>query len=208
MRMTAQAARVSMPGSAPDASPAVGSDLVARAARGEEDAWRILTEVYSRRVYAMIQARCQNPELSEEITQSVFCTLAMRLGGSGYTEQGKFEAWLFRIAMNRLRDEKRRSKRQATPTDPGVIGAIDPRRAEFAETSDSAGQLRERMREALETLSEADRTVIELRHHAGLEFKQISAILSQPVGTVLARHHRALKKLRPLLADFGGGDKP
>lgn len=205
--MTAQAARVPMPGSASDAPPVIEADLVARAARGDEDAWRGLTEVYARRVYAMIQARCQNPELSEEITQSVFCTLAARLGGSSYVEQGKFEAWLFRIAMNRLRDEMRRSKRHATPTDPGVISAIDPRRAEFAASSDSSKQLRERIRGALETLSNADRTVIELRHHAGLEFKQIAAILSQPIGTVLARHHRALKKLRPLLADLDGGDK-
>jgi RNA polymerase sigma-70 factor (ECF subfamily) len=46
------------------------------------------------------------------------------------------------------------------------------------------------------TLSESDREVIELRHHAGLSFKQIAELVNEPLGTLLARHHRALRKLK------------
>ena len=53
-----------------------------------------------------------------------------------------------------------------------------------------------RLRDALDTLSDADRQTIELRHHAALSFQQIADTLEEPLGTVLARHHRALKKLR------------
>ena len=48
-------------------------------------------------------------------------------------------------------------------------------------------------------LSETDREVIDLRHIAGMSFKQMSEHLGEPLGTLLARHHRALAKLRALL---------
>lgn len=207
--MSAQAARIAMtapdPGVAPGMGEVVDVDVVQRAAEGDEAAWRTLTEAYAGRVFAMVHARCHNPELAEEITQSVFCTLASRLGQAGYTERGKFEAWLFRITMNRLRDEMRRQRRQANPTDPGVLTLMDRRATDGEPPDDSGLHLRERLGQALDQLSEADRTVIELRHNAGLEFKQIAQILKQPIGTVLARHHRALRKLRPLLTDMQEG---
>ena len=55
------------------------------------------------------------------------------------------------------------------------------------------------LRAAMERLGDADREVVELRHHAGMGFKEIAALLGQPLGTVLARHHRALGKLREMM---------
>jgi RNA polymerase sigma-70 factor (ECF subfamily) len=52
-------------------------------------------------------------------------------------------------------------------------------------------------------LPDADREVVELRHHAGLTFAQMADMLSEPLGTLLARHHRALKKLKSILAGQG-----
>ena len=52
---------------------------------------------------------------------------------------------------------------------------------------------------AVKELNEADRQIIYLRHTAGLTFSQIAESLEQPLGTVLARGHRALKKLRKML---------
>jgi RNA polymerase sigma-70 factor (ECF subfamily) len=52
---------------------------------------------------------------------------------------------------------------------------------------------------AVEQLSESDREIVYLRHTAGLTFAQIAETLEQPIGTVLARGHRALAKLRKLL---------
>ena len=66
------------------------------------------------------------------------------------------------------------------------------------------------LQKALSELSEADRQVIDLRHVGGMSFRQIGELLEEPVGTLLARHHRALKKLRALLEEDensgNGGD--
>src|SRR4030095_1192196 len=55
------------------------------------------------------------------------------------------------------------------------------------------------LRLALSQMPEADQHIIHLRHNAGLSFKEIADVLEQPLGTVLARQHRALKKLAELL---------
>jgi RNA polymerase sigma-70 factor (ECF subfamily) len=165
-----------------------------RAATGDQQAWREIVEAYSSRVYGLVKAHCGNPDLAEEITQSAFCTIAAKLGA--YTELGKFEAWLFRIAMNRLRDEMRRRKRQATSVEHdtlvGLAGAADAGSQPTQPLSDSE---LDALRSAMIRLSESDQRIIYLRHYGGLSFKQIADALGEPLGTVLARQHRALKKL-------------
>jgi len=171
---------------------------LARAAGGDEGAWRAIVEAYSGRVYGLIRAQCGNSDLAEEITQSTFCTVVSRIGG--YTERGKFEPWLFRIAMNRLRDEMRRRKRQAKPVeDEALAGLARRREGEEGGCGVDASEL-VLLRRGLEQLSEADRRIIHLRHFSDLSFKQIAEVLEEPLGTVLARQHRALKKLRQLMA--------
>ena len=56
-------------------------------------------------------------------------------------------------------------------------------------------------------LSEADRQVIDLRHIGGMSFKQMAEELQEPLGTLLARHHRALQKLRTLMDGADGGSR-
>ena len=168
-----------------------------RAAVGDEDAWRIIVESYSARVFGLIRSQCGNADLAEEITQSVFCTMAEKI--TGYTESGRFESWLFRIAINRLRDEMRRRKRHARPVEEekliGMVGAIEVESDRDNDRRQDAGALRE----AMAQLPEADQRIVYLRHYGELSFKQIADIPDQPLGTVLARQHRALKKLRDLL---------
>lgn len=188
--------------------PEVIARLLAAAAKGDESAWRELISRYGRRVYALAKSRCRRADVAEEVTQSVFVTIAAKLGRGGYSEQGRFESWLFRVAMNRVRDELRRAGRQAAPTDPASLvhapAMIDDPRARAGEGRAPAGELAA-LRGAMESLSEADREVVELRHHAGLSFKQMADLLGEPIGTLLARHHRALRKLKQLIGDRAGG---
>lgn len=171
----------------PDLAP-----ILAAAAEGDARAWEQVLGRYAKRVFALAKSRCRDVDLADEITQSVFVTVAAKLGAGEYLEQGRFEAWLFRIAMNRIRDEMRRRRRQAEPTDPGSM----PERLDEPMPAASSPDEIQALREALAALSDRDREVIELRHHAALSFKQMSDLLEEPLGTLLARHHRALAKVR------------
>ena len=176
------------------------STLLARAAGGDESAWRKIVGLYARRVFALAKSRIRRPDLAEEITQSVFVTVASKLSTGVYNEQGRFEAWLFRVAMNRVRDEIRRLRRHAAPTDPEQFERSEAREQGPTQVDESASVLAlPQLRVAMQELSDADREVVELRHHGGLSFNQISDMLKEPLGTVLARHHRALKKLKDLI---------
>ncbi len=170
------------------------------ASEGDEVAWQFIVEAYAHRVFALIRSKCADEELSEEITQSTFCTVAQKL--PSYTETGKFEAWLFRIAMNRLRDEMRRRKRHAVPMENEMIGVLSTGVSDVLADDETERQI-QRLRDAVRQLSSSDQDIIHMRHSAGMSYKQIAEVLDEPLGTVLARQHRALKKLRSIM-DYEG----
>jgi len=183
-----------------DPEPDPVASVLERAARGDEAAWREIIERFGKRVFALARSRCRNSDVADEITQSVFATVAAKLGQGLYTERGRFESWLFRVTMNRVRDEVRRARRQPVVPDSDALFDREPHRGpgpgdEAREASPELGALRA----AIDELNDPDREVVELRHHAGLSFKQISDLLDEPVGTLLARHHRALRKLREIM---------
>ncbi len=208
----------------PSSEPAEALDSVlARAAAGDSDAWATLVASYSKRVYGLLVRQCSDRELAEEITQATFVKVVGHIGL--YREQGKFEPWLFRIAMNRLRDEMRRRGRQARTMDmsggsgtgsdggstPSAWQAVQSKivNAGSDEGSDnedpaervSRAEQVERLKRAIDSMSESDRAVLQLRHTAGLSFAQIAQTLEEPLGTVLARGHRALAKLKKLMEE-------
>ena len=198
---------------------------LALAAEGDAQAWRRLVEQYSPRVFALLVRQCGDRELADELTQVTFVKLLTQLGSEGgYKERGRFEPWLFRVAVNALRDEMRRRKRQATPMDfaPGSAGSarLGERDGRFdaAAKGRSAGErgglnaddpaeqvsTREQvelLRAAVGTLSPDDQQILHLRYTAGLSFAQIAETIEQPLGTVLSRGHRAVAKLKKLMME-------
>ncbi len=170
-------------------------DALRRAIAGEESAWRSLIEAYAPRVFALVRSRCRNVDIAEEVTQSVFVTVASKLADGGYEEQGKFEAWLFRVAMNRTRDEIRKQRRRRE-TESDAIATL-PQRTPDEPAYDNQAIIA--MRDAIDQLSDQDREIIELRHHAQMSFRQLVDVLGEPLGTLLARHHRALRKLKDMM---------
>ena len=181
------------------------AEILARAARGDEAAWRSLVEAYSGRVYGLLRSQGADPELAEEIAQSTFCTVAQKL--AEYVDAGRFESWLFRIAMNRLRDHARRRRRHAKPAGEGEVLEALAGAAPDPDEGRAGGEELAALRAAVARLSESDREVIDLRHVAGMSFKQMADHLGEPLGTLLARHHRALAKLRTIL-EAGVGQGP
>lgn len=178
-----------------DAAPdSFASDAAVLAVvEGEPGAWERLVGLWSRRVFAAAQSRLRDADAAEEVTQSVMVTVFQHISEGRYTHTGQFESWLFRIAMNRVRDAIRRSQRH--PVRP--LGNTDP--AGDSQPTLGSGSEVDALRDALAMLPEADQEVISLRHHAQLGFAAIAEMLGEPLGTVLARHHRAVAKLRARL---------
>lgn len=198
--------------SADDAQPL--DQLLAQVAGGDAQAWRELVERYTPRVFGLLVRQAGDRELAEEITQATFVKIVTEI--AGYQEQGRFESWLFRIAMNQLRDEMRRRKRHARAIDMSPGGERGESPSEWSAAQQRLTHLRsgadddpltrldrqeqiQIMQLAVRQLDEKDQRLLHLRHTAGLTFAQIAELEELPLGTVLARGHRAMAKLRRLL---------
>lgn len=180
------------------------ADLLSRCQAGDRAAWDTLVDAYWQRLFGYALRATSNAELAQDLAQETFLRIVQRLGK--YDDQGKFEAWLFRILVNLVRDHGRSKSRH--PTQSTVIESGGER---IEMTDELAGKgpapfdpLHQReevdaLQIALRKLPEGDRQILMLRHFADMPFKDIARTLNCPIGTVLARAHRALGKLRSLM---------
>ena len=165
---------------------------------GDSEAPRLLVARYGPRVFGLHMRLVGKRDVAEDLTQE---TLLRALAGlKTYRPEGKFQAWLFRIAINVARDWiRRRPHEPASGLDPEG----EPVATKSAVASADADLLgRERTAKVEQTLARlpvADREILSLRFYGELSFKEIARATGEPLGTVLARAHRALRKLGELL---------
>ncbi len=154
---------------------------------------------YAPRVFGLLVRMIGRRDVAEDLAQQ---TMLRALGAlDRYRPEGRFQAWIFRIAVNVGRDWIRRRPREPSL---GLDPASDtlPPAAVTHEAPEEALLKHERARAveaALAKLPDADREVLLMRYYGELAFKEIAEATGQPIGTVLARAHRALKKLGDLV---------
>ena len=178
--------------------------LLTRCQAGERAAWDVLVDAYWQRLFGYALRATNNPELAQDLVQETFLRIVQRLGK--YDDQGKFEAWLFRILVNLVRDHGRSLARHPTQStvmecDGERIELINEMSGKDNAPFDPLYQQEDvdALQVALRRLPEGDRQILLLRHFADMPFKDIARTLNCPIGTVLARAHRALGKLRSLM---------
>lgn len=181
--------------------------LIRRACRLEPDALQELVAHYSPRVYGLLFRLTGSRDTADDLLQETFLRMVRTI--SEYKHDGRFEAWLFRIAANLARDYLRQTRRRGK-----MIRLGDEERADVAtlqiasaghntdaEKAAIGAEDQERLQGAMADLQDLDREIILLRHYSELSFNEIADLLNVPLGTALARAHRALKRLRKLLDD-------
>ena len=112
------------------------------------------------------------------------------------------KAWLLRTTYRLCIDRTRRKKVRSevfgdTVLDP--VADVTP----GPEKLSTAGELGRAIEAALGRLRKEDRTVVLLREVHQTSYEEIARILSQPLGTVKARLHRARIRLRRELTEAG-----
>src|ERR1700716_2992733 len=85
------------------------ADLVARACQGDQEAFRLIFERYSRPLISLVYDQVGNSELAEELTQEPFVGAYRSL--RTLREETKLSTWLFGIAKNVARESLRRRMR-------------------------------------------------------------------------------------------------
>ncbi|MCD4699984.1 MAG: sigma-70 family RNA polymerase sigma factor [Phycisphaerae bacterium] len=178
--------------------------LITAVRAGAEGAWEDFLTAYGRRLYGYFFRATRSHHVAEDLLGEMMLRLVRKMGE--YDDRGRFEPWLFRIAANLVRDRIRRSKaRPATmsldSSDDEQVGMSETVRgpADPVDAGLLAGESSDALAEALEKLPERSRQMVLLRHFGDMSYREIAEIYDCPVGTVLARVHRALKTLRTVL---------
>ena len=87
-------------------------ELVVLYSKGENQAFDTLLNRYQNRLYSYIHFIVKNTELAEDIFQDTFVKAIMTIKQGRYTENGKFPAWLTRIAHNLIIDNYRQERNE------------------------------------------------------------------------------------------------
>ena len=189
--MTARALDIS-PGSTSE-----GDSLVARLAEGDMDAAATLYDRHAGQIYALARRIVRNDEDAEDVVQEVFAQ-AWRTADRYEGRRGTVVGWLLMMARTRAIDKVRaRQSRPVADTSvlPDAIQGTGVPAPDALVAAEEAG----RVREALHSLPDPQRTVLELAYFEGLTQAEVAVRLSEPLGTVKTRMRTALSTLRTRL---------
>lgn len=181
----------------PDPPP---SALVARVARGDEAAFRLLYGQYSPVAYGLALRVTRDQHLAQDVLQEAFADLwaqAVRFDPGTSSVRSWVTMLTHRRAVDRVRREQSDRDRvtsyaQATP----------PERAHdsVAEVVELRAEHR-RVRQAMAGLTDLQRNALELAFHAGLTHTEVAQRLEIPLGTAKTRIRDALRALRATLEE-------
>jgi RNA polymerase sigma-70 factor, ECF subfamily len=182
--------------------------LIERAQAGDRQAFEELIFKYDRDILRLTVRLLGNPDEARDAYQEAFLKVFRSI--RQFRQQSSFYTWIFRIATNvcfdRLRQKKNPYQQVSidSETRDGFRGAFKQTvRATSCynnpEQSFRATQLRERINRALNTLSQKERLVFEVKHYQGLRLRQIGEMIGSTENTTKDCLYRATRELRALL---------
>jgi RNA polymerase sigma-70 factor (ECF subfamily) len=182
-------------------------ELVARAQRGDHEAFEHLYRLHVGRVYALCLRMIADREQAESLTQDAFVRAWQKL--ATYQGRGLFVAWLCRLAANVVIENRRAATRQAnwlefSPDMESIernCARADASMTEpFAAATGQVGLAMD-LERAIAGLPPGARLAFVLHDVNGYKHREIAAMTGVATGTVKAQLHRARKLLREALGD-------
>jgi RNA polymerase sigma-70 factor (ECF subfamily) len=174
------------------------SDLIARAAHGDLDAYRQCVDRYSARIYAIAYQFLGNAQDAQDVAQEVFVRLYRSLGL--YRPTSRFTTWLYRLTVNLAIDFQRRNARhQITSIDDeqAAHAVADPR--PLPDTMTERSELRGAIQKLAHALTAKQRSVFVLRDLQGFSTEEIASILKCRKSTVRVHLAKARAQIKDAL---------
>jgi RNA polymerase sigma factor (sigma-70 family) len=145
-------------------------------------------------LFGFLAYRLGDRSAAEDVLAEAF-ERALRARGRYDPARASAKTWLYSIALNCLRDQRRRSAAENRAIERVLAGvAIGGGDNWIARIED-----REQLGRALEVLSEEEREAIALRYGGELTAPEMATVLGERLTTVEGRIYRALRKLRDAL---------
>lgn len=167
---------------------------------GEKAVFRFLVERYQERIRNLIFSIFNDSQIVDDLSQEVFVKVYEAL--PNFRFQSSFYTWLYRITVNKSRDEIRKKKVKKI----FMFGVFDN---EDYHSSDPALQVnfdhddtKELIEKALQKLPEKFKMPVILKDIDGLSYEEIAEVLACEVGTVKSRLSRGRMMLKEMLKPY------
>ncbi len=172
------------------------ADLILRAHQGDEYAWAVLIASHQEAIFRLAYLMVRDEAEADDLAQETFIRAHHAL--SRFDRARPMRPWLLSMTVNLVRNQRRAWGRylhairrwwQQVPT-PKSLETLTHAQME----ADVLGQ-------AMQRLNAPDREVIALRFFLELSEQETADVLGIARGTVKSRQHRALERLRQVVAE-------
>lgn len=171
------------------------ADLMDRVVANDQMAYQVIVKRHFEKIYALAFRMVRQGADAEDIAQDVFFKL--------WTNRDKWQrdgaqvsTWLYRVALNRSIDFKRRPKGEALENAPEIED-----RAPNAVTLIQRSQTSQMLKEATSNLSDQQQAALALFYQQDLSNAEAAEVLGISVNAMESLLKRARQKLRDILKD-------
>ncbi|MHC4123623.1 MAG: RNA polymerase sigma factor [Planctomycetota bacterium] len=178
------------------------AELLSRFATGDEAAFRIIVNRYKNGLYMFLRRFLNRQDLIDDVFQETFLQLFNSL--DAFDTSKPLSPWLFTIAANKAKDTLRKQRRTTAVSISSIANSqemsfddvFNTLTADEAipydnlERNETANQVHQVINNMPENLKE----ILILAYFNKFSYKQMSQILSIPIGTVKSRLHTAVAR--------------
>lgn len=174
--------------------------------KGNNSAFDELLSRTQSKLFTYIMFVVHDHDLADDIFQETFVKAITKLQKGEYTDSGKFQFWLTRIAHNAIMDWYRQQQsRHIMEPNPdndlqnlSMASVLDT----FRESELVNEQVLRDVKKMMENLPAPQREVVYMRFYQQLSFKEIAELTNVSINTALGRMRYALINMRRMAKDY------
>ena len=178
--------------------------LVASYTDGNHKAFEELLNRVQSKVFGKIQMVVRDYELAQDLFQDTICKAIQALKDGQYNEEGKFGAWMMRIAHNLCIDHFRNAKKMQFVRGNDDYNPLDyvSDKAKNVEQLVAKREVSKEVRQLIALLPAEQKEIVMMRIVYDMSFKEIADQLNISINTALGRMRYALINLRKYMEKY------
>ncbi len=176
--------------------------LIARAKKGDMNAFESLVRKYQKPVYLLCHRLTGAHQTADDLSQETFIKAFLAL--PRFIDGLDFYSWIREIALNNCFNFLKKWKRERPLAEEKNAAGHNFLSSPSESPPDAVqrDEMEKKFREAFRTLPDNERSIFALRTFENMSYQEIARSLAIPMGTVMSRLNRARKKLKDQMADY------
>ena len=166
---------------------------IRRCKTGDKVAFRLLAERYENILFGIAYLMTHNRDAAADAVQEAFLKMWKYI--PSLRDENGLKAWLVRILINEVKQQKRKKHLPTIPFDQVSENTC----GNDIQTDIERNELQETVRKAVHMLVDDQKQVVVLHYFGGLTIAEIAVAMKCRKGTIKSRLSRALKHLAVIL---------